>query len=273
MDLNLQNLRWRDSMMHKPRKRFGQHFLCDKGVIERIITSLGPCAKEHLIEIGAGQGALTLPLLKELHQLEVIEIDRDLIAEIKERASQYGTLIIHAEDVLNVNFANLKKDARLLRIFGNIPYNISTPLIFHLLDTASMIQDMVLMVQKEVAHRLSASAGSDHYGRLSVMVQYHCNVQLLFDVSPNAFYPPPQVWSSVVKLIPYRELPYLANDYPLFVEMVRHAFGQRRKTLRNSLKNIVSDSVWQQVSISSDLRAESLTVKDFVELANHVAVR
>lgn len=254
--------------MHILRKRFGQHFLCDKEIIERIITALSPKPNEHLIEIGAGQGALTVPLLKQLHELEVIELDRDLIPLLEERAKRYGQLTIYAEDALTFDFASIKKDKRMLRIFGNLPYNISTPLIFHLLNYAEIISDMLFMLQKEVAERIASPANNKHYGKLSIMVQYHCQAALLFNVPAQAFYPPPQVQSSIIQLIPYRKLPYPATDYTLFKNLVQQAFSQRRKTIRNSLKTLVDDDVWAHINLHSDLRAENLEVKDFVAISN-----
>lgn len=182
-------------MMHTPRKRFGQHFLCDHHVIQHIVSALSPEPNQHLIEIGPGGGALTTPVLKKMKQLEVIELDRDLIVELKERYRQYPDLAIYSADVLEFDFSTIKKDDRLLRIFGNLPYNISTPLIFHLLTYTSIIADMLFMLQKEVAERMAAPTNTENYGRLSVMVQYHCQVELLFDVPPSAFSPPPKVQS------------------------------------------------------------------------------
>lgn len=255
---------------HVPRKRFGQHFLCDQQVISRIVVALAPKPDQHLIEIGPGQGALTVPILKSVKQLEVIELDRDLIPDLELRCDRLGQLTIYNQDALEFDFAAIKKNDKKLRVFGNLPYNISTPLIFHLLEFAPIISDMHFMLQKEVAKRLAAPADADDYGRLSVMVQYHCQVDLLFDVSPVAFHPPPQVQSSIVRLTPHRTLPYSAKNFKLFADIVRNAFGQRRKTLRNSLKKMVDDDVWAQVQIRSDLRAENLSVKDFVAISNAV---
>jgi 16S rRNA (adenine1518-N6/adenine1519-N6)-dimethyltransferase len=251
-----------------PRKRFGQHFLNDQTIITQILTVLAPREYQHLIEIGPGQGALTLPLLKAIKYLEAIELDRDLILELKKRSSDIGELIIYSADALTFDFAKLKQDERLLRIVGNLPYNISTMLLFHLLKFAPLIQDMLFMLQKEVAERLAAKANTTENGRLSIMVQYHCQVDLLFNVSAQAFYPPPQVESSMVSLKPYRIYPYQADNYLLFEKIVKLAFGQRRKTLRNSLKELISDNVWAHLPIHSDLRAENLSVKDFVVLSN-----
>lgn len=253
-----------------PRKRFGQHFLCDQGVVQRIVSALAPQPTDHLIEIGPGQGALTLPVLKHTRQLEAIELDRDLIVSLQERCRQAGTLTLHEGDVLDVDFAALKQDARLLRVFGNLPYNISTPLIFHLLSYHHVIHDMLFMLQREVAHRLAAAPGTSDYSRLSVMVQYDCQVSLLFDVPPSAFFPPPQVHSSIVRLMPYASPPYHAKDKDVFAALVKQAFSMRRKTLRNSLKNLVSDAVWAQVSVASERRPDTVSVAEFVEIANQL---
>lgn len=251
---------------HVPRKRFGQHFLCDQTVIQRIIAALQPQPQQHLLEIGPGQGALTVPLLKQIKQLEVVELDRDLIPELQRRAQ--GDLTIYSSDALTFDFASIKKDERPLRIFGNLPYNISTPLIFHLLTFADIVADMLFMLQKEVAERLAALPDTKDYGRLSVMVQYHCDVELLFDVPPEAFYPPPKVQSSIVRLVPHKKLPSIARDYAFFDALVKAAFGQRRKTLRNSLRHIITDEMWEHVPLASDRRAETLSVQEFVMLAN-----
>lgn len=255
---------------HLPRKRFGQHFLQDQAVIQQIVAALGPRQDQHLIEIGPGQGALTLPVLKRVKKLEAIELDRELIPALMERCASSGDLQVHSADVLEFNFAAAKNDERLLRLFGNLPYNISTPLLFHLIDFSDLIADMVFMVQKEVAERLAAKPDSKEYGRLTVMVQYHFQVELLFIVNATAFFPAPQVQSAVLRLSPHANPPLRAKNYTVFAEVVKQAFGQRRKTLRNSLKGIVSDEVWGQIPIHSDLRAENLTVEDFVLISNNL---
>lgn len=251
-----------------PRKRFGQHFLSDQAIITRIIRALNPNPHDHLVEIGPGQGALTIPLLRQKFQLDVIEIDRDCIAELHLRSRNSPRLHIHEQDVLTVDFSTLQRGQTPLRVFGNLPYNISTPLLFHLLKYAKHIQDMLFMLQKEVAERIAAKPHSGEYGRLSVMIQYHCAVALLFNVPPKAFYPPPKVQSSIIHLLPYHTYPHEARDYDLFAILVREAFNQRRKTLRNSLKQFVSDEVWAQLNISAQARAEELAVADFVAIAN-----
>lgn len=255
-------------MQHIPRKRFGQNFLRDQGIIHHIVGALAPKTEDHLIEIGPGQGAITLPVLRIAKQLEVVELDRDLIPPLKERVGSAGSLTVHEADALLFDFASIKQDARLLRVFGNLPYNISTPLIFHFLSFAPIISDMLFMLQKEVAERLAASPGSDDYGRLSVMAQYYCQSAVLFDVPPTAFYPQPKVTSSIIRMIPYKTLPCVAKNEVFFSQIVKEAFGQRRKTLRNSLKQLVHDDTWSSVGIHSDRRPETLSVDEFVQLAN-----
>lgn len=256
--------------MHTPRKRFGQNFLCDQQVVSHIVASLAPGKMDHLVEIGPGQGALTLPVLKKVKTLEVVELDRDLIPALKERAGSQGDLIIHQADALKFNFASLKTDDRPLRVFGNLPYNISTPLLFHLLTFTNLISDMMFMLQKEVAERIAAPVNSDHYGRLSVMVQYHCTTELLFIVPPEAFYPAPKVQSSIIKLTPHKVLPFVANNYATFESVVKHAFEMRRKTLRNSLKKLIDDALWEKIGINPQSRAENLSVEEFVKISNYL---
>lgn len=259
--------------MHIPKKRFGQHFLCDQSVIHRIVHAISPRRGEHLIEIGPGQGAMTLPLMKQMHAMEVIELDRDLIEELSARVQPFGTLVVHNQDVLTFDFTAARSDERMLRVVGNLPYNISTPLIFHLLAHASHIQDMVFMLQKEVADRLAAAPGSHAYGRLSVMVQYHCETTHCFDVPPSAFYPPPKVDSSIIRLRPYVKRPFIAHDEHQLEALVKAAFAARRKTLRNNLKSMVPDHVFAELNIDPGLRAEVLPVADFVRLSNALKLK
>lgn len=255
--------------MHTARKRFGQHFLHDKQIIQRLVDVIAPLPSDHLVEIGPGQGALTVPVLKMAGTLDAIELDRDLIPALKSRCADKGHLIVHEADALAFDFATLVQDKKL-RIIGNLPYNISTPLIFHLLTFASHIVDMHFMLQKEVVDRIAATPNDEAYGRLSIMVQYHCQVTSLFDISPHAFYPPPQVNSSVVRLVPLPEIPFRAMDYPHFEMIVREAFSHRRKTLRNALKNIMFDEDWETISIDSHLRPEELGVEDYVKISNRL---
>lgn len=253
---------------HAPRKRFGQHFLHDKQIIQRLVDAIHPCPDQHIVEIGPGQGALTVPILKAVEKIDVIEIDWDLIPALKMRCLGKGALIVHQADALEFDLRELINDNESLRVIGNLPYNISTPLIFHLLEYAKHITDMHFMLQKEVVDRMAAPPGSGTYGRLSIMVQYHCKVTSLFHVPPGAFYPPPQVDSSVVRLAPYSTPPFVANNYEHFANLVKLAFSHRRKTLRNCLKTIMNDDYWSKVEIDSQLRPEQLGVGDYVRLSN-----
>lgn len=256
--------------MPTPRKRFGQHFLHDKHIIQCLVDAIHAQPGEHIIEIGPGQGAITLPILKKVECMDVVELDWDLIPALKLRCSGKGVLIVHQADALEFDFSQLQHEKESLRIVGNLPYNISTPLIFHLLKYAALITDMHFMLQKEVTERLAAQPGSGEYGRLSIMVQYHCQVTSLFSVPPSAFYPPPQVDSAVVKLVPYHKIPHLAEDYLHFANVVKVAFSHRRKTLRNSLKELLTDEDWNRTSIDPRLRPEQLSVADYVVLSNSI---
>lgn len=254
--------------MHIARKRFGQHFLHDKTIIQRIVDAIAPKPGQHIVEIGPGQGALTLPVLKKAGHLDAIELDRDLVPQLKNRCAGKGTLIIHQADALEFDYASLVKENKPLRLIGNLPYNISTPLIFHLLTFAPHITDMHFMLQKEVVERLAARAGTDSYSRLSIMVQYHCRVNALFNVGPGAFFPPPQVDSSIVRLIPHEQPPAVAVNYDHFALLVKTAFSHRRKTLRNCLKNMVTDENWETMPFDSHLRPEQITLAEYVKMSN-----
>ncbi len=254
--------------MHSPRKRFGQHFLHDKQIIQRLVDVIAPLAGQHLVEIGPGQGALTVPVLKKIGALDAIELDKDLIPALTQRCATHGAVVVHQADALKFDFSQLVRESEPLRVIGNLPYNISTPLIFHLLEYAAIITDMHFMLQKEVVERMAANIGNGHYGRLSIMVQYHCQVSSLFDVPPEAFYPPPKVYSSIVRLIPYHTLPHTAKNYEHFANIVREAFNHRRKTLRNCLKLFVQDEDWQKAGIDSTLRPEQISVAEYVQLSN-----
>lgn len=255
-------------MAHIPRKRFGQNFLHDHRIIYNIIASLQARPGEHWVEIGPGQGALTEPLLKEGARLDVVELDRDLVALLKEKFKQHDRLRIHSADALKFDFASLADDSQKLRVIGNLPYNISTPLMFHLLDNASCIQDMHFMLQKEVVDRICAAPGSKKYGRLSVMMQYYCATELLFDVPPESFDPAPQVTSAIVRLIPHQQPPVEVNDIAKLNKVVTQAFSQRRKTLRNSLKTLIAEQDIEALNIDPTLRAETISLSDFAKLSN-----
>ncbi len=254
--------------IHTPRKRFGQNFLHDVSVIENILANLQVKPGEHWVEIGPGQGALTEPLLTKAIRLDVVELDRDLVALLKQKFNAYANLNIHSADALKFNFAALVNPEEKLRIVGNLPYNISTPLLFHLLESSQHIQDMVFMLQKEVVDRICAIPGSKKYGRLSVMMQYYCQPECLFDVMPESFDPIPQVTSAIIRLTPHRQPPVKVNDISVFKKVVTQAFSQRRKTLRNSLKIMINEDVFVNLGIDPGVRAETISLSDFARLSN-----
>jgi len=254
-------------MTHTPRKRFGQNFLHDHNVIYNILSSLQAKSDQHWVEIGPGQGALTEPLLNMGLRLDVVELDRDLVAFLIEKF-KHSDIKIHSGDALKFNFGALAVDNKKLRIIGNLPYNISTPLMFHLLENAFCIEDMHFMLQKEVVDRICAVPGSKKYGRLSVMMQYHCATELLFDVPPESFDPAPKVMSAIVRLVPHLTPPVEVNDMVKLNKIVTQAFSQRRKTLRNSLKKIMDENSIIDLNIDPTSRAEVLTLNDFARLSN-----
>lgn len=255
---------------HQPRKRFGQHFLTDTKIIERIVSVVAPMPDEVLVEIGAGLGALTTSILQRIPHLYVVEIDRDLSRALSDTFGKQ--LTIYNEDALQFDFNQIPLKANQhLRVFGNLPYNISTPLLFHLLLFAPMIHSMIFMLQKEVIDRICAKPNTHAYGRLSVMIQYACQTQQLFDIGPQAFSPPPKVQSSVICLTPYlpdeRPIP-LANNYRHFAETVNRAFQHRRKTLKNALKDFISPEIFEAQQIDPKRRPETLSVSEYVLLSN-----
>jgi 16S rRNA (adenine1518-N6/adenine1519-N6)-dimethyltransferase len=253
-------------MPHQPRKRFGQSFLHDPGSIARILAAVAPVPGQRLVEIGPGEGAITTGLLRAAGCLEAIELDRDLLAPLERRCSGLGELRLHNADALRFDFRALAADGPL-RVVGNLPYNISTPLLFHLLEQADCIQDMHFLLQKEVVERLAAAPGGRDYGRLSVMVQARCAVQPLFDVGAGAFRPAPKVTSAFVHLVPHGEPPYPIADPTGFARLVAQAFSQRRKTLRNTLRPLLSEAAIGGCGLDPGLRPEQLTVADFARLA------
>ena len=255
-------------MTHTPRKRFGQNFLHDHNIIYHILSSLQAKPDEHWVEIGPGMGALTEPLLNLGLRLDVVELDRDLVSLLKDKFKQHANLEIFSADALRFNFSALVKNNEKLRIIGNLPYNISTPLMFHLLDNASCIEDMHFMLQKEVVDRICAAPGSKKYGRLSVMMQYYCATELLFDVPPESFDPAPKVMSAIVRLVPHQQPPVAVNEITLLNRVVVQAFSQRRKTLRNSLSKLIEEDAIIALNIDPTLRAEALSLADFAKLSN-----
>ncbi len=259
--------------MPSARKRFGQHFLHDQTVIQRIVTAIHPRAGDHLVEIGPGRGALTRPLLAAVGALDVVELDRDLIPLLERQYAGLGELRIHQADALRFDFTTLVKNGERLRIVGNLPYNISTPLLFHLLSQMQVIQDMHFMLQKEVVLRMVATPGGKDYGRLSVMLQYRCEMEKLFTVGAGAFSPPPKVESAIVRMTPRAQPAVRLDDEATFARVVSAAFAQRRKTLRNSLKALLTEQQIRALGIAPDARAETLSLEAFAALSNAVTAQ
>lgn len=261
-------------MEHRARKRFGQNFLEDDNIIRRIVQCISPKADDNLVEIGPGKGAITALLLESCPTLNVVELDRDLIPVLLSQfIARYPELRIHQTDALKFDFASLFTDSRgepkgPLRIVGNLPYNISTPLIFHLLSYHANVKDMHFMLQKEVVDRMAAKPGEKAYGRLGVMVQYHCKVENLFDVPPTAFNPQPKVNSAIVRLAPHAELPHPAKNVKLLERLVNTAFQQRRKTLRNALKLLLPAEAIESLNIDTTVRPENITLAEYVALSD-----
>lgn len=260
-----------DSGSHRPRKRFGQNFLCDDVVIHNIASAINANADDHIIEIGPGQGALTAELLTNQCQLDAIELDRDLIPVLNKRFSQHQHFKVLQADALEMDFSTLQRGNEKLRIVGNLPYNISTPLIFHLLSQQHLVQDMHFMLQLEVVKRLAARPSTKEYGRLSVMTQYYCKVDSLFEVPPQAFNPVPKVRSAIVKLQPHQTLPVVARNIEALQHVLRTAFNQRRKTVRNCLKSLIDTSCLEQLNIDPAARPENLSLEQFVTISNAIS--
>ena len=257
-------------MGHTPRKRFGQNFLRDDSVIGAIARAIAPMKGDHVVEIGPGEGALTQALISSGCQLDAIELDRDLRTRLLASFSTYTDFTLHSTDALKFDFASLVTERRLLRVVGNLPYNISTPLIFRLLDQAELLADMHFMLQLEVVERLAASPCSKDWGRLGVMAQFQCKVEQLFEVPPEAFHPPPKVQSAVVRLTPHSKPPYAGVARASLSKVVTQAFSQRRKTLRNNFKGAFEDSDFEALQIDPSARAETLAIDDFVAITTHL---
>lgn len=255
---------------HRPRKRFGQHFLHDPGVVGRIVAAIRPVAGDRLVEIGPGLGALTAPLLDAAGELDAVELDRDLLEPLRARCAGSGALRIHHADALEFDFAALRGDGPRLRVAGNLPYNISTPLLFRLLAQAEHLRDLHFMLQREVVERMVANPGEEHYGRLSVMLQRRCRVESLFPVGPGAFRPPPKVWSAVARLVPRETSPVAVRDEQRFAEVVRRAFAQRRKTLRNALRGLLDATQIEAAGVDPGVRPETLDLAAFAALSNAI---
>ena len=252
---------------HVARKRFGQNFLVDRGIIAAIVSSIGPQKGQTVVEIGPGLGAITEPLMAQLDHLQVVEIDRDLIARLKKQHTA-ERMTIHEGDALNFDFATIGTD---LRLVGNLPYNISTPLLFHLASYVGIVHDMHFMLQKEVVERMVAVPGETDFSRISVMLQYRFHIEWLIDVPPESFDPPPKVQSAFVRLIPKDVSELNAKNPEKFAQVVQTAFSQRRKMLRNTLKSILNDAGFAELGIVPTCRAEDVTVEDYVRIANYLS--
>ena len=255
----------------RARKRFGQNFLHDKGVIQRILESIGPGHDEHFVEIGPGRGAITEHLAKQSGKLDVIEIDRELAAELRE--AQWvieADVKIHMADVLNFDFASLSDVGSSMRLAGNLPYNISTPLLFHLLDFHNLFSDIHVMLQKEVVQRMTASPGTRSYGRLTVALAARCQVEKLFNIGSGAFSPAPKVESSFARLIPMTKPLVSESEQTAFDAVLREAFGKRRKQLANALQTLLSTDAIEAAGIDPLVRAETLPVTAFVALGQQL---
>ncbi|MDP8567507.1 16S rRNA (adenine(1518)-N(6)/adenine(1519)-N(6))-dimethyltransferase RsmA [Methylophilus aquaticus] len=254
-------------MKHQAKKRFGQNFLTDQAIIQSLITAIHPNTEDLMVEIGPGLGAMTQPLIRHLDHLHVVEIDRDII-QWMQGFYPAGKITIHNSDVLKFDFGLI---GPRIRVVGNLPYNISSPILFKLLENTAQIIDMHFMLQKEVVERMVAQPSTPEYGRLSVMLQYRLQMEYLITVPPEAFDPAPKVESAFVRCIPYETLPYPATDEALFAKVVTAAFGQRRKTLRNTLKGLLDDAGFTALGINPQLRAENLGVAEFVDISNFIA--
>jgi 16S rRNA (adenine1518-N6/adenine1519-N6)-dimethyltransferase len=251
----------------RARKRFGQHFLHDPGVIRRIVAAIDPKPDERLVEIGPGLGALTRPLLQAAGRLEVIEIDRDVIPKLQARSAGAGELVVHSCDALEFDFRALAGGGAPLRVVGNLPYNISTPLLFHLLDAAAVIRDMTFMLQKEVVDRIVAAPDTGDYGRLTVMLATRCSSKRLLKVGPGAFTPPPKVDSAVVRIVPLAAPPFPLPDPARYARLVAVSFSMRRKTLGRSLRGVVDERAFAATGIDPGRRPETLAAAEFGALA------
>ena len=251
--------------MHRPRKRFGQHFLHDSGVIDDIITSIVPTSEQTLVEIGPGQGAITTPLARLAGHLHVVEFDRDLAARLRREYRDSERVTVHEADALRFDFGALGSG---LRVVGNLPYNISTPLLFHLNSFRDHIRDMHFMLQKEVVDRMAAAPGNRDFGRLTVMLGSYLQIVHLFDVPPDAFTPPPKVMSAVVRLAPLPAGTHRIDSEPMLAKIVSQAFSQRRKTVRNALRSCASEEQLVAAGIDPSLRPEQLAIPQWISLAN-----
>lgn len=257
--------------MRYARKRYGQHFLHDPGTIRRIVDAIGPSKEQRLVEIGPGRGAITAPLLRACGSLDVIEIDEHVIPFLKSTCEGLGELRVHRADATTFDFHALRDGGPPLRIVGNLPYNVSTPLLFHFIEQLDSVADMHFMLQKEVVTRMAAKPGNKDYGRLTVMLAPRVRVVPLFDIGTGAFKPPPRVVSTFFALYPHREPPFAVHDQGAYARVVAAAFSQRRKTLRNSLAALLDTAAIEAAGIDPSARPETLPPEQFARLAEQVS--
>ncbi|MDP3519645.1 MAG: 16S rRNA (adenine(1518)-N(6)/adenine(1519)-N(6))-dimethyltransferase RsmA [Hydrogenophaga sp.] len=260
-----------DGFEHQARKRFGQNFLHDQNIIQRIVRAINPTSADHMVEIGPGQGALTRHLLATCGRLDAVELDRDLAAYLQQTLGEDSRFALQQGDVLKFDFGTLSEVPGSLRIVGNLPYNISTPCMFHLLNYSRLIKDMTFMLQLEVVQRLAALPGDEHYGRLGLMMQYHCQVEHLFDVPATAFVPQPKVCSAIVRLTPHANPPVQVQDLRCLQDVVRVAFTQRRKTLKNSLRTLISEAELSKLPIDLAMRPENLSLAEYAMISDSIS--
>jgi 16S rRNA (adenine1518-N6/adenine1519-N6)-dimethyltransferase len=257
--------------VNRAKKHFGQHFLHDPGTIERIVRTVAPQPGDRLVEIGPGRGAITGPLLDAAGSLDVVEIDREVIPELERRCGARGTLRVHLADALEFDFRALRGDGPKLRLVGNLPYNVSTPLLFHFLGQLDAVVDMHFMLQKEVVTRMAAAPGGKEYGRLTVMLAPWVRVEPLFDIGTGAFSPPPKVVSTFFALHPFERPPFELGDADAYARVVAAAFSQRRKTLRNSLRPLLTPAQMAAAGVDATARPETLAPAQFAALACQLA--
>lgn len=255
---------------HRPRKRFGQNFLQDSNIIDQIVGAISPQFTDTMVEIGPGMGAITEHLVDQVQQLAVVELDRDLIPNLRISFATRKNFHIYEGDALKFNYGQLPQELHCeqIRVVGNLPYNISTPLLFHLLSFSDMVKDMHFMLQKEVVERMAAAVGDSAYGRLGIMIQYHCKVEPLFTVPPQAFNPPPKVESAIVRLVPHQTKPVTTQSPKQLNKIVTAAFNQRRKTVRNALKAFADDALLSQAEIDPNQRPEQISLAQYATLTD-----
>lgn len=255
-------------MTHTPRKRFGQNFLINENIIDNIIDEINPLPDQHFIEIGPGQGALTAALIASMATIDAVEIDRDLVSLLQQQYQTHKNFTVHNIDILKFSIKDVAKNKKL-RVVGNLPYNISTPILFKMFTEMSLIQDMFFMLQSEVANRLVASPNCKEYGRLSIMAQFYCSMHIVLDVPREAFDPKPKVDSCIVHFTPHQKVTKVTN-HALLLDIVTHAFNHRRKTISNSLREFISASELQKLLIDPKLRAENLSLNDYTKITDYL---